>query len=57
MSVANLWVRWRYLGVIGVSDKPNLLVAAVPSLLVGLGLQAFALWRLQPDSAEGRWPG
>ena len=47
----------RYLGVIGVSDKPNLLVAAVPSLLVGLGLQVFALWRLQPDSAEGRWPG
>lgn len=51
MSVANLWVRWRYLGVIGVTDKPPLLVVVVPSLLVGLGLQAFALWRLQPGAA------
>jgi hypothetical protein len=44
MSAANLWVRWRYLDVIGVSDKPPLLVVVVPLLLVGLGLQAFALW-------------
>jgi hypothetical protein len=57
MSAANLWVRWRYLGVIGVSDRPDLLLAVVPLLLVGLGLQAFALWRLQPDAAGGRWPG
>lgn len=53
MSVANLWVRWRYLGVIGVSDQPDLLVAAVPLLLVGLGLQALALWRLEPDTPMG----
>jgi hypothetical protein len=57
MSAANLWVRWRYLGVIGVSGKPSLLLAVVPLLLVGPGLQALALWRLQPDAPRGRWPG
>ena len=48
MSVANLWVRWRYLGVLGAPGPPQLLAAVVPLLLAGLGLQATALWRLAP---------
>ncbi len=50
MGAVNLWVWWRYLDVIRVTDRPALLVVSVPLLLVGLGLQAFALWRLQPDA-------
>jgi hypothetical protein len=48
MSAANLWVRWRYLGVLGAPRPPQLLAAVVPLLLTGLGLQAMALWRLAP---------
>jgi hypothetical protein len=48
MAAANLWVRWRYLGVLGVPGPPPLLAAVVPLLLLGLGLQAVSLWRLRP---------
>jgi hypothetical protein len=48
MAAANLWVRWRYLGVLGVPGPPLLLAAVVPLLLLGLGLQAVSLWRLRP---------
>jgi hypothetical protein len=48
MGVANLWVRWRYLGVLGVPAPPPLLAAVVPLLLAGVGLQALAMWRLRP---------
>jgi hypothetical protein len=52
MAAAGLWVWWRYLDVIGVSARPwPLLVLVIPLLLVGLGLQAVALWRLGPDTA------
>jgi hypothetical protein len=52
MSVANLWVRWRYLGVLGMPAPPLLLSAAVPLLLAGIALQALAVWRLRPTAAE-----
>jgi hypothetical protein len=61
MGAANLWVWWRYLDVISITDRPGLLVAVIPLFLVGLGLQAVALWRLEPEavhpgrSATPRW--
>jgi hypothetical protein len=51
MAAASLWVWWRHLEVIGVSGRPWALWAALPLLLLGLGLQAVALWRLAPDAA------
>jgi hypothetical protein len=61
MAAGNLWVWWRYLDAIRISNRPAVLVAAVPLLLVGLGLQAFALWRLasaaRPDARSSpNWP-
>jgi hypothetical protein len=56
MSVANLWVRWRYLGVLGVSTPSPALAAVVSLLLAGVALQALALWRLRPPTG-GRVAG
>lgn len=56
MGAANLWVWWRYLAAIRVAERPALLVAVVPLLLVGFGLQAIALWRLVPEPDPAR-PG
>jgi hypothetical protein len=51
MAAANLWLWGRYLDAIRVGERPTpLFVAAVPVLLVGIGLQAFALWRLAPGA-------
>jgi hypothetical protein len=53
MGAANLWLWWQYPEAMGISRRPELLLAAVVSLLlVGFGLQAFALWRLQPDATR-----
>jgi hypothetical protein len=52
MGVANLWVWWRYLDALKVTERPALLIVVVPLLVVGLGLQAIALWRLQPHPAR-----
>jgi hypothetical protein len=48
MAAVNLSVWWRNLDVLNVSDRPWWLVAVIPVVLVGLGLQAVALWRLAP---------
>jgi hypothetical protein len=52
MGAANLWVWWRYLDALKVTERPALLIVVVPLLAVGLGLQAIALWRLQPHPAR-----
>jgi hypothetical protein len=52
MGAANLWVWWRYLDALKVTERPALLIVVVPLLVVGLGLQAIALWRLQPHPAR-----
>jgi 4-amino-4-deoxy-L-arabinose transferase-like glycosyltransferase len=47
-GAATLWVSWRYLDVVeGVRQRAPLVVV-VPLLLVGIGLQASALWHLPP---------
>jgi hypothetical protein len=52
MTWINLWVWWRHLDVLGISDRPwPLLVVALPLVLVGIGLQAVALWRQRPEAA------
>ena len=51
MTAINLWLWQRYLHAINVPDRPELLVAAVPLLLVGLGLQLVALRRLRPGAS------
>ena len=56
MSVANLWVRWRYLGVLGAPAPPPLLALVVPLLLAGVGLQALALWRPRPGPQPDHVP-
>jgi hypothetical protein len=58
MGAANLWVWSQYLDALKAAQRPAMLVAALPLLLVGLGLQAIALWRLapQPDPDPAR-PG
>jgi len=56
MGAANLWVWWRYLDALRAAERPALLVVAVPLLLVGFGLQAVALWRLEPEP-DGARPG
>jgi hypothetical protein len=52
VAAVNLWVWWRYLHLIGI-HRPWPLVVVVPSLLAAIGLQAIALWRLQPDGGSG----
>jgi hypothetical protein len=52
MATANLWVCSRYLDLVGVSDRPALLVMVMPVLLLGLALQAVALWRLRLDAGR-----
>jgi hypothetical protein len=47
-GAATLWVSWRYLDVLEGTRQRAPLVVVVPLLLVGIGLQAFALWHLQP---------
>ncbi len=49
MAAANLWVWSQYLDALKAAQRPAQLVAAVPLLLVGLGFQAIALWRLGPE--------
>jgi hypothetical protein len=50
MAAASLWVWWRHLEVIRAGERPWALAAALPLLLLGLGLQTVALWRLRPDT-------
>jgi hypothetical protein len=50
MTAVNLWIWGRHLDVLRVDAPPWLLAAVVPPLLVGLALQAVALWRLAPDA-------
>jgi hypothetical protein len=50
MTAVNLWVWGRHLDVLSVDAPPWLLAAVLPPLLVGLALQAVALWRLAPDA-------
>ena len=49
MAAVNLGLWWPYRGTIELLGGPVLLLAVVPLLLVGLGLQAVALWRLAPE--------
>jgi hypothetical protein len=52
VAAVNLWVWWRYLHLIGI-HRPWPLVVVVPPLLAAIGLQAIALWRLQPPGGSG----
>jgi hypothetical protein len=54
LGAATLWESWRYLNIRGADPGRGPLLFVVPLLLVGLGLQRFALWRLRP---AGRRPG
>jgi hypothetical protein len=52
MTAVNLWIWGRHLDVLRVDAPPWLLAAVLPLLLVGLALQAVALWRLAPEAAR-----
>jgi hypothetical protein len=52
MTGVNLWIWGRHLDVLRVEAPPWLLAAVLPLLLVGLALQAIALWRLAPEATR-----
>lgn len=52
MAAVNLGLWWPYRDAIELFGGPAPLLATVPLLLLGIGLQAVALWRLAPDPAQ-----
>jgi 4-amino-4-deoxy-L-arabinose transferase-like glycosyltransferase len=49
MAAINLGLWWPYRDAVGLFGRPAPLAAMAGGVLVGLGLQAVALWRLAPD--------
>jgi hypothetical protein len=56
MAAVNLGLWWPYRDIIGLFGQPAMLVAVVPLVLLGLGLQAVALWRLAPGRERAGSP-
>jgi hypothetical protein len=52
MTAVNLWIWRHHPYTAGAGDWPLPLAAVLPPLLVGIALQAAALWRLAPDTAH-----
>jgi hypothetical protein len=50
MTAVNLWIWRHHPYTASAGDWP--LAAVLPPLLVGIALQAAALWRLAPDTAH-----